>query len=40
MPFKNSEALDPTNDKRDLCETGAIVGTLFMRLRRIGGGML
>lgn len=39
MPFKNSEAWDPTIDKIDLCGTEATVGTFLMILRRIGGVM-
>jgi hypothetical protein len=38
-PFKNSEACEPEMDNRDLCETGATVGTFRSNVRTMGGSI-
>lgn len=40
IPFRNSGAWDPLSDNRDLCGTGATVGTFRMKFLRIGRDML
>jgi hypothetical protein len=40
IPFRNSGAWDPPSNNRDLCGTGATVGTFRMRFLRIGRDML